>query len=394
MLKYLNKLPNPYVDNLNVGIMKRDYDTNLVELFVSSFRGLEILPSIKIIGHTWDSNEDNYNVNDHVVRRNSMKNKVIKNITDSRCGVLYIDAEISGTDKNGDRKVYYIKKPMVVPIQDDKGYYKIRGKKAYILYQLVDKMSYPSIGAVTVKSLMPICVKTSKYDMVTTDGQSFTVPVYTIQIFKNAINVLMIYSHLTATKMLNFLEVHRFIRLLQRDRYEPRDDEYYFNCGKKSDVTVAVNRDAFSKFVYVKSIVGCMVKLMDETKLPYNDLDNWDEWMMLVGNKNTIRRGIYQHIFFNRLLDDVTRLELKINDYDKQNIYYLLRWILQNYHTLWAKDNLSMDNKRLRCNEYLASLMTAEISKRINRLVSLGDKATLKDILTIFKFPKTLGILS
>ena len=103
--------------------------------------------------------------------------------------------------------------------------------------------------------------------------------------------------------------------------------------------------------------------------------------MIIVGGKNTIRRGIYQHIFFNRLLDDVTRKELKVNDYDKQNIYYLLRWILQNYHTLWAKDNLSMINKRLRCREYISSFITAEVSKRINRIVSLGDKATIKDYL-------------
>ena len=31
--------------------------------------------------------------------------------------------------------------------------------------------------------------------------------------------------------------------------------------------------------------------------------------MIIVGGKNTIRRGIYQHIFFNRLLDDITRKE-------------------------------------------------------------------------------------
>ena len=65
------------------------------------------------------------------------------------------------------------------------------------------------------------------------------------------------------------------------------------------------------------------------------------------------------------LLDDVTRKELKINDYDKQNIYYLLRWIIQNYHSLWTKDNLSMDHKRLRCNECASALLTMEVSKRI-----------------------------
>jgi hypothetical protein len=258
---------------------------------------------------------------------------------------------------------------------------------------MVDKMLYPSFGAVTIKSLMPICVKTSKEDFTDTKGDIYSIPVYEIQIFKNAINVLLIYSNLGITKTLNFLEVERFIHIECKDKKYPDSDNLLrFECSKKSDIIVAVKKDIFEKEVYVKSIVGCLIKLFNETKIKYADIDNWEEWMIIVGGKNTIRRGIYQHIFFNRLLDDVTKKELKINDYDKQNIYYLLRWIIQNYHKLWAKDNLSMINKRLRCNEYVGSLVTAEVSKRINRIVSLGDKATDADYLKLFKFPEDVFI--
>lgn len=392
MLKYLNDLPNPYVDRLNVDLMNRTSDKPLHEYVVQAFKGLEILPNIKIVDWQWDPNEDSYNVNDHVIRRNRNKNKVIKQITETRCGILYLDAEISGVDKNGEHQVHYLKKPIIIPTADEHGYLKIKGKKAYILFQMVDKLSYPSIGAVTVKSLMPICVKTAKEAITSTSGEEFVVPTYTIQIFKNAINVLMIYSHLAVNKMLNFLEVNRFIRVLELGKYEPRPDELYFEVGKKSDIVVAVNREAFDEFIYVRSIVGTMVKLFTEIKLPFEKLNDWEEWMMLVGGRNTVRRGIYQHIFFNRLLDDITKAEIKVNDYDKQNIYYLLRWVLQNYHVLWSKDNLSMTNKRLRCNEYLGSIMTAEVSKRINRLVSLGDKATIKDFMAAFKFPRDILI--
>lgn len=258
---------------------------------------------------------------------------------------------------------------------------------------MVDKMLYPSFGAVTIKSLMPICVKTTKEDITDINGDVYTIPIYNIQIFKSAINILMIYSHLTISKTLNFMEVDRFIKVLDKNEEYPKNDHHlYFECGKKSDVVICVKKDIFDKEIYVKSIVGCLVKLFEETKVKFVDINNWEEWMIQVGGKNTIRRGMYQHIFFNRLLDDVTRSELKINEYDKQNIYYLLRWIVQNYHTLWSKDNLSMINKRLRCNEYIGSLMTAEISKRINRLVSLGDKATIKEFLNCFKFPEDIFI--
>ena len=91
------------------------------------------------------------------------------------------------------------------------------------------------------------------------------------------------------------------------------------------------------------------IRLFDDNEVMYSNIDNWEEWMMIVGGKNTIKKGVYQHIFFQRLLDDVSKMELKINDCDKQNIYYLLRWILQNFHSLWSKDNLAMEHKRLRC---------------------------------------------
>ena len=402
MLKYINNLPNDFVDQLNVGLMNKDYDSPIVEYIFDAFKGLEILPNIKILGYEWVPDEDKYDINDHVIRRNTHKNKVIKNVTETRCGVMYIDVEVSGLDKNGILKVHYIKKPIIIPIQDENGYYLIKGKKCYLIYQMVDKMLYPSFGAVTIKSLMPICVKTTKEKFLETLAnvdkesdlvQEWEIPIYHIQIFKSAINVLFIYSHLGITKTLNFLEVDRFIKVLDKGTEFPlKEDIIYFDCGKKSDIIVAVKRKIFEKEVYVRSITGCLVKLFEETKIKFKDIDNWEEWMILVGGKNTIRRGMYQHIFFNRLLDDVTRKELKINDYDKQNIYYLLRWIVQNFHVLWSKDNLSMINKRLRCNEYIGSLITAEISKRINRLVSLGDKATIKEFLNIFKFPEDIFI--
>jgi len=393
MLKYLNKLPNDYVDQLNVDLMNKSFDRPLVEYIFDAFKGFEILPNVKILGYEWIPDEDKYDVNDHVIRRNSNKNKAIKNVAESRCGVMYIDIEVSGLDKNGVRKIHYIKKPLVIPIQDKDGYLMIKGKKCYLIYQMVDKMLYPSFGAVTIKSLMPICVKTSKDEFVDMDGNTYTIPVYNIQIFKTAINVLMIYSNMTITKSLQFMEVDRFIRVESKDKEYPKNPNVIrFDCGKKSDIIVAVKKDIFDKEIYVRSIVGCLINLFADTKIKFADIDNWEEWMILVGGKNTIRRGIYQHIFFNRLLDDVTRKELKINEYDKQDIYYLLRWIIQNYHTLWSKDNLSMINKRLRCNEYIGSFVTAEVSKRINRIVSLGDKATIKEYLNMFKFPEDIFI--
>ena len=63
-----------------------------------------------------------------------------------------------------------------------------------------------------------------------------------------------------------------------------------------------------------------------------------------------------------------------------------------NFNDLRMKDNLSLDNKRLRCNEYIASLLTQEFSKRLNKIITLGSKATMNDFTDMFKFSGELLI--
>lgn len=396
MIKYLSDFQEDFDKYLNRSIMNNEFDQDLNELIFESFKGLEILPNIKILGYQYDADESHFDINNHIVRRNTNKKKLIKSIAETRAGIMYIDIEVSGKDKDGKQKIHYLKKPLIVPIKDKKGFYLIKGKKYRMIYQLVDKMHYPSMGAVTIKSLMPICIKTTKHEFAALnepEDSSYTIPTYTIQIFKAGINVLMLYSHLGVTKMLNFMEVNRFISVHDKSTpIEYRDDRLYFDGGKKSNIIVSVLKDAFDKLLYVKSITGCLIQLFEETKIKYDDIDNYNEWMILVGGKNTVRRGQYQHIFFNRLLDDITRREIKIDEYDKQNIYYLVRWILQNYHALWEKDNLSMMNKRLRFHETIVALLTFELSKKVNRIVSMGDKATIKEYMDMFKFPQDVLI--
>ena len=60
--------------------------------------------------------------------------------------------------------------------------------------------------------------------------------------------------------------------------------------------------------------------------------------------------------------------------------------MMQNFNDLRMKDNLSLDNKRLRCNEYISSLLTGEFSKRLNKIITLGSKATMNDFMDMFKF--------
>ena len=59
---------------------------------------------------------------------------------------------------------------------------------------------------------------------------------------------------------------------------------------------------------------------------------------------------------------------------------------MQDFNELRMKDNCDLNNKRLRCNEYIASLLTKEFSKRLNRIISMGEKATIDNIKELFRF--------
>ena len=69
------------------------------------------------------------------------------------------------------------------------------------------------------------------------------------------------------------------------------------------------------------------------------------------------------------------------------DVFAVIRWMSQDFNELRMKDNMNIENKRLRCNEYIASLLTQEFSKKLNRIMSLGGKATIDNLREIFKFP-------
>ena len=84
---------------------------------------------------------------------------------------------------------------------------------------------------------------------------------------------------------------------------------------------------------------------------------------------------------------ETTKKVLKVPQYHSEDIYALLRWMMQEFNELRLKDNCDLSNKRLRCNEYIASLLTKEFSKRLNRIISMGDKVAIDNIRELFKFP-------
>ena len=405
MKKYIKDYVSDFEKELNIPLLYKESDRPLVEYVMDAWKSLEIVKNIKILKFEYNDKESEININKFIFKREKKKKKKdrcdYKFVNDDRYGCLTVWIQITVEEnETGKENVIHqkvIKKQMLIPLQDDDGYYFIKGKKYYLIYQLVDKSTYTSSSSVTLKSLMPIAVKrnsiktedfvktsTSKTDMA---GTEYLLPVYNVFVFKKEIPIILFYAANGMTWALSYLGVDNIMEFTEEYK---QDDEYiYFQISSKC--YLKINKELFLKYPYIQSVVGGLL-YVSTNRLTIDDLNNKTIWIKKLSNNNTIEKGRDILIFFNRLLDETTKKVLMLEDHNKNDVYAILRWLMQNFNELRMKDNLSLDNKRLRCNEYIAALLTQEFSKRLNRVITLGAKATIPDFLDLFRFSGELLI--
>lgn len=408
MKKYLKDYVSGLEQDLNISLMNKEADLPLVEYVMDAWRSLEIVKNIKILKFEYNEQESAIDINKHIFKREKKKKKKdrfnFKFINDDRYGCLtvYIQITLEEKDPKTEEKQIrqkVLKKQMLIPLQDEDGYYFIKGKKYYIIYQLCDKSTYTSSSSVTLKSLMPIAVKRNSITAENltkgtavkedTTGTTYNLPVYNVFVFKKEIPIILFYAANGLQWGLSFLGLDEVIHFYPNLDNADYNKNIYFQISSKC--FIEVNKELFLKYPFVQSVVGSLL-FVTTNRMSVDDLYNKKLWIKRLSNNNTIEKGEDILVFFNRLMDETTKKILKLNLHNKDDIYAILRWMMQNYNDLRQKDNLSLDNKRLRCNEYIASLLTIEFSRRLNRIITLGAKATMSDFVDMFKISGNLLI--
>ena len=404
MKKYIKDYVSDFEKELNIPLMTKEADIPLVEYVMDAWRSLEIVKNIKIIKFEYNDNESELDINGFLQKREKKKKKKdrcdYKIINDNRYGCLtvHIRIDVEEIDPNTKetklhRKI--IKKQMLIPYQDEDGYFYIKGKKYYCLYQLLDKSTYTSSSSVTLKSLMPVAVKrvsqhvesigskssTNAKDL---SGLEFNIPVYHTYIFKKETPIMLFYLSHGLDWAMSYLGVSNVISFLDNTDNLDMEKNLYFQISSKC--TIEVNKEMFMKYPYIQSIIGGILEI-STNRVSIEDLHDKEFWIKKLSNKKTVEKGNDVLVSFNRMMDETTKKILMLSENDKTDIYAILRWMMQNFNALRLKDNMSMDNKRLRCNEYIASLLTLEFSDRLTRnIITRGAKATMDDYVNIFKF--------
>ena len=394
MLKYLKEYSSEFERDLNIPLMRKEADRPLVEYVLDSWKSLQIVEGIKFIDYTYTEKESEIDINRYIYKREKGKKRNekydYKMIDDNRVGLLTVRMEISSVEKDfktGEVKkvVKPIKKSMLIPLQDEEGRFYIKGKHYHLIHQMVEKSTYTSANSVILKSLMPFAIRRQTIKIEDMKENEYILPVYTIDLFHKDIPVMLIY----ASRGLNFalqyaLEAYPYVAVDFVTKWNEEDKKHlYFQISTK--LFLKVNKKLFDEFPYVQSVVGGIL-FISSNRLTIEKIDDPKIWIKKLSNNN-IEKGYNLLDSLKRLLDETTKKILRVDISNKLDVLSVIRWMTQEFNELRMKDNMDLKNKRLRCNEYIASLLTQEFSIKLNRILSMGSKATIDNYREMFRFP-------
>lgn len=392
MLNLLADYLGTYEDDLNIDIMDKVYDDDLVIYVADAWESLEVVKQIQFLGYDFNIRESEIDVNKHIFRRMKKLPKKeqykLKMIDDTRCGLFTAHLRITLDEqdpKTGEiiRREKIINKDMLIPLADEEGRFFINGKNYYIIYQLTEKSTYNTRDSNILKSLMPMVVKREAMLVMDTKKNSYTLPVYHTFVYRRQNPIMLfIFANVGIEVGLMELRVHEILKLLPDERDEP--DCLYFRISK--NCVVEVNKEIFLKYSYVKSVVGGLIAVLGD-HFDIENIKDQEEFIKRLTPSGTLDKGLGNLTSFNRMMDKTTRKILQTDDFHKDDVYAVLRWIMIEFENLRMKDNMDLSNKRLRCMEYVASLLTQEFSYKLNGIINLGQNVTLEKICDCFKFP-------
>ena len=386
-----------FSDKLNMPLINRELDKELYLYVYETIKSLEVFECIKILGYSYTDKENDIKMQEYQRSRMVGGKKVledpvqIRTMQESRCGELSIHYELSIDVKqeDGTTKVMskrYTKK-ILIPLKDEDGYYMLKGKRYILMYQLVDSTTYSTTNSVVLKSIMPIPLKRKVKHIYDVDRNPYTVPIYSTTIFKNEINMLLLFfAKMGFLESLTYLSVDKAITMTE-DMKEDLDKYIYFRINQS--LYIRVNRFVFDESNEVKSIVGMLLDCMNNRTTIQNVVDN-NFWLEKLGNQQNIQQPAFKRakaknllVSADRMMDMTTRRVLNIAPDHKDSMYSALRWMFMNYNELKSKRIMDITNKRLRDNEYIASLMTNELSKSLYRIMTKVRKPQSRNLNTL-----------
>lgn len=413
MLNYISLYPNPYEKEFNDEILLGIQDDSIVDFVIMEMMEFEAIENIKILDIEVVTDQDEVDINNHMVNINYKKKDMssieiphYKYISDGRYGEVRFTIKVS---TNLHEKT--ILKRILIPLEHNGRMY-ANGKQMKTIWQIVDESTYSQRGKNTLKSRMPVIIYQSKNRVITDVlGNTYTTISYSYALNRKQkkgvtkaaakkgrpkfINPLMIYSaKMGFHNTLEFFGMKGLVYVEPTYAEDELEDFYIFPLDK---VFIKAYKSSYDKYDLIRSFVCMAYNLKSPKDFPVTmeNLDNCKYWVCRVGtigaarNKNLssfLEKGTTNMLMIERLLNSVTQKSLRLPEYYKQNIYYLLYWLITNFDELRRFSNTDMRSKRIRKNEVIVnSSLGRKISENINKLIERKGRSKMNNMDTLLE---------
>lgn len=416
MLNYIHEYPNPAVDEFNEDFIYAREDITFDELVIMVMRDFETVENIEILNIETIEDQDEVDYNRHTININYKKKKLDeipiphnKFVADTKFSEMIFTIRI-----HTNLHETTIKKHILIPREED-GICLINSKVWKPIWQLCDANTYTQRGKVTFKSRMPIIIYQTKNRMIIdSSGREWNLTSHSYALDTRGkrrgakkktkfINPMMIYAaKMGMHKAIRFFNMDGIIELVREDDVDLHEVYTYFPLD---EIFIRVPTQIMEDYELVRNVV-CMLVYCSNRDFPVNwDLLEMKEyWVCRIGyigsvkNKNIMSfrdKGYTTIHMIERLYDKVSeKLSLRLPSVYKQNIYYILYWMIINFNTLKTRNNMDMNNKRIRRHEYIVmSSLGKKVSENINKLIEKKSKSkmnTMDTLLELFNFPSDI----
>lgn len=340
-------------------------------------------PFIHVINWKWDphplAEEIQYR------RRETGDKLSTKSIGDTRIGILEFDIFCGARDKNRNIVHEIVHNKLYIPIEDEHGNYLLENQ-LYSEYQLVDKLLYPSgNNSFTLKSLLPVVIQYEEAMETSMDGYPVSSKIGMVKIFTTMEPILACFMHIPGP--LCYLGVYPILQFCDHVRPQDKDEYEYFQPIPERDIYIRAYRKGLEKFDYVRTILVMSMSLIRKYEPEtLDDLNSPEWWIYQLSYYDNIieHRGSCHEMHVARMLDTISANVLPIPEIDKRNMIALLRYVLQ---TEFSDVNIySYENKRLRLNEVISTIVTAEVSDKLKKMFKYGMLLKMVDMQPALKF--------
>lgn len=365
-------------ERINPDLFTRSFDKPLVDYIIDTCKNLEVLPAITL--ESWeyvtDQTKIRSEVNKRLVKDPKIKNnKSLERLTSTNKSIydlliLHFRVKAKGQEAVVTRKLR-------VPKRVNGMFYIRNGKKVLPLIQIVDNSTFVKGNILNFKTtLYPVKLFTTKTKLKFIDGEVFSVPSFSIDLFKKVTNPLYYYlAQYGLEGVLEMFCVDRIVSVVD----DILDEDNYMYLKINNGLYLEVHEKGFYAHEFVGKFVGTLFDCLnaDKNKITLKNVYDRDYWLErlaeIFSKKRNVNKGERVLISFKKITDPYTKARLKLKKFHKKNTFTIIRWMMVNYEELLKKDSNDLKNKRMRANETQAYFFDSYITRNVYSLLNTDN---------------------